>query len=814
MIIRRALALLILPLALSLFAPIARGAQPPTASPQQARPGITVPIPGEAPVEIVRDRWGVPQIRAASERGTYFGLGYAHAQDRLWQMEFQRRAASGRLAEILGQGVLPSDAFLRTVGLRRAAEEAWSRLEPEARRPIEAYAAGVNAFVASQSDAQLPPEFGILKIKPAPWTPVDSLLILKLVSWSLAVGGNWQDELLRVRLAAQLGPERAAQLMPVASTDDPLVVPQDGQAAPAARSSGAGAPAEPPVLASVAPSAYTELFAVDRMLQQSLGIGRAANGSNAWVIDGRRSTTGKPILANDPHLGTQAPAFWYLAALRGGQLHAIGATIPGLPAIVIGRNQHIAWGITNSMVDTQDLYVEQVDLVHNTAAYQGVQEPMRVISETLSVKDAAPLTLTVRVTRHGPLIADGTKPGEQPLALRWVGHDAEDRTIESLMRMAKAQDWARFREALKLFKAPMQNVHFASVAGDIAYMMPGALPIRARGDGNQPAPGWTGSHEWTRYAPFEELPQSLNPPQGYLASANNQIAPASYPYRLSNGYSPAYRALRIAELIEDEDKLSVEDMQRMQADQYSVQARELLPYLHEIAPTTQLQHEALRLLKRWDGKMSARSPQAAIFQAWYRALPRRIFADELGPQLWDSYRRETNFIAILLPELLKGQGGPWCDDLSTPGRDDCQAIVAAAFDDGLQEMARLQGSQRPAEWRWDHVHQMRFPHRPFDGNPQLQPTFSRSIPFGGDDVTLNVAPPEDDSYNSSHAAQYRQLVDLSEIEASRFMVSLGQSGLPSSEHYDDLLERWRRVKYLPMRLERGHEGAAESELEP
>ncbi len=747
-----------------------------------------------APVQIVRDRDGVPHIRAASEADALFALGYVHAQDRLWQMEFQRRIGQARLSELFGPSTLATDKFLRTLGVYRAAQSAYAALAPDPRALLEAYAAGVNASIAA-SAGRLPIEFTILGVTPEPWRPEDSLAWAKMMAWDL--GGNWSEELLRERLAAQVGPEAAAQLMPASASDDPLILPDGGMSVAGAGSATAAQQAGP--LAGAELDAAGELLALGRALEE-LGLGGDHVGSNNWVIAGSRTASGKPLLANDPHLGSRIPSIWYLAHVSGGAIDAIGATLPGLPGIVIGHNARIAWGVTNTGPDVQDLFVERLN-ERNEVMYQGRWEPVTVIPEVIKVKGEEDVPLFVRVTRHGPLISDVTEGDGRPLAFRWTALDPQDRTLEAFLDINRAQGWDEFRAALRHYHAPMQNFVYADVDGNIGYYAPGALPVRGRGDGTAPVEGWSGLHDWQGYVPFAELPHDFNPERGYIATANNQVAPGSYPYLISSSFAAPYRAQRIVEQIEAQSELTVASMAALQGDIVSLQARALLPYLTAIEGANEAERAALELLRGWDGAMTGESAAAAVYQGYYNALAEAVFGDELRAIYADDYYAKTDFHAIVLQRVLGGEAAAWCDDVNTPAPEGCDAALGRALADGLASMAEAQGSPEVGGWRWDRAHIARFPHNPFDEVAALQPLFSRSIANGGDDFTVNVAPPDrDELYYQYHLPSYRQIIDLADLDGSRFMQTTGQSGNPVSAGYANLIAPWQRVEYLPMRF--------------
>jgi penicillin amidase len=747
-----------------------------------------------APVTIVRDANGIPHITGQSEADALFGLGYAHAQDRLWQMEYQRRVGTGRLSEAVGAGALSADRFLRTLGTGRAAESAYQNLDPDTRALLDAYSAGVNAFLDANR-GNLPPEFLILGITPEPWRPQDSLAWVKMMSWDL--GGNWDEELARARFQAQVGPDAAEQLLPAAAADDPLILPDGGDSVTGAAGALSARNATPPA-ATRAPAAWSELAAIGEQIELGLGLGGEHVGSNNWVIAGSRSATGKPILADDPHLGTQIPALWYLAHVTGGSLDVAGATLPGLPGVVIGHNGRIAWGVTNTNPDVQDLFVERVN-ARNEALYRDQWEPLTVIPETIKVKGEEDVELFVRVSRHGPLISDVIDGTGDPLAFRWTALDPEDNTLRAFLGINRAQSWEEFTEALRSYHAPMQNFVYADVDGNIGYFAPGAVPIRAAGDGRVPAEGWSGANDWTGYIPHEELPQDVNPTRGYIATANNRLVPDSYPYLISTDWAAPYRAQRIVELIEARPTHSVDDMAALQADVVSLQARDLLPALTSISPEDAQGRAAIDLLKAWDGTMAGDSAAAAVYAAYYHALPEAVFADELRDAYADEYHTSGNDHSIVLERVLLGDLGAWCDDVNTPEAEGCDAALSQALAEGLETMAEVQGTPDVRAWRWDKAHVVVFPHNPFNNVEALRPIFSRTIPNGGDAFTVNVGPiRRTELYRQYNVPSYRQLIDLADLGASRFMHTTGQSGNLLSGAYGDWLERWQRVEYVPI----------------
>jgi penicillin amidase len=775
----------------------------------------TVTVAGPAgPIEIVRDADAIPHIFAASKLDALFGLGYVHAQDRLWQMEFQRRIGFGRLSEIFGSATLPQDRFLRTVGFGRAARAAWDRTSPWAKQQVDAYLRGVNAFIDSHHGARLPPEFSLLRFEPEPFTGPDVVVWVKMMAWDLSA--NYSFELLRDDLARVVGEQRMNELMPPYAVNGLSITgdqtgPDDGLGS--GGSHGTGRTGYGQSAAAFASALSQGDSGVAAFL---LGNARAeALGSNNWVIDGTLSATGRPMLANDPHLGSKVPSTWYLAHVSGGDFDVIGATLPGAPAIAIGRNRFIAWGETNVAADVEDLYHERLDPSGSAAEFRGAWEPIRSIRETIVVKGSAPVEVNVRVTRHGPIVseainainAESTKTPKpaplEPLAFRWTALDDDDTTLQSFLRLNEARTWEQFTGALQDFVVPSQNFVYADVDGHIGYYAPGRVPVRASGDGSRPAEGWTGAAEWTGWVPFAEMPHLYDPPQHFIVTANNRPAPPSYRYNLGFEWAEPYRARRIVDLIRQKPRFEASDFARIQSDTHSLHAAALLPeLLRHARPDNDTDRRAIELLKNWDFQASGDSAAAAIFAAWFHHLAPAIAGDELGPIALDAYAGRFTFITRFVTTVLASGSSPWCDNAGTKAVETCDDAVTAALRDGVGDLERILGGDM-AHWRWDSVHRAMFPHQGLDAVPALRPLFSRSVPNGGDWSTVNVGPvAADHLYEQRSIPGYRQIVDLSPANQSRFLDAVGESGHFLSTHYDDYLRDWQQVRHKPMRMNR------------
>jgi len=723
------------------------------------------------PVTVIRDRWGVPHLYAENNHDLFFAQGYVHAQDRLWRMEFSRRISLGRLSEVLGDETLDEDKFLRTVDLYGAAQKDWAALDAETRQYLEDYAQGVNAFIASHQD-RLPIEFLLLGFKPEPWTPVDSLAWGKLMCLSL--GGNWETELLRARLIAHLGEEKTRDLLPPYSDAGPFIIP------PETRSY---ADLGNPILPDLA--------------QQAPGI-----GSNNWVVDGSKTVSGKPLLANDPHLDIQLPSIWYEMGLHGGDFDVVGATFPGVPAVIIGHNARIAWGVTNLGPDVQDLYLEKLN-PDNPDQYEfmGQWEDMESRVEEIKVKDQDPVMLTVRVTRHGPLLNDAVEGLEQPTALRWTALD-EMSLFTSVLRINLAQDWPSFRDALRYWDAPSQNFVYADVEGNIGYQSPGKIPIRAQGDGTVPVPGWSGEYEWTGYIPFDELPYVYNPPTHLVVTANNKVVPDDYPYFMASDWSPGYRAQRITDLLTAKmaaGPLTPDDFRDIQADLYLLPAEFLTSHLLQVTPENEIQERALSQVREWDNVADADSASAAIAIVFYDQLVQAIFADELGDELCEDYGGRPTAVRAILAEA----DNPWFDDLTTPAVETRQEIVQRAFA-ATVDFLRDELGNRPETWAWGRLHSATFVSDPLgqSGIALLERLVNKGpFPTGGTGYTVNNAS-YGEAYEQEMVASYRQIIDLSDWNNCRSQHTTGQSGQPMHKHYADMIQAWRAVEHHPMLFDR------------
>ena len=789
-----------------------------------------------APVDIFRDADSITHVYGATKLDAFYGLGYAHAQDRLWQMEFQRRVGMGRLSEVFGQATVSTDRFLRTLGTGRAARSAWDALPAESKTAIDAYVAGVNAFISTHHGSALPLEFTILRFEPEPWSGPDVLAWVKMMAWDLSK--NYSLELLRHDLMALVGTQKSADLFPPYAADG-LTILSDadivrGPERAALHKPDVGRPfqgrqrrgperaalQQPAVIPDVArpfqgrdQGSLSDAFASAAIP----GFGSAL-GSNNWVVDGTMTASGKPLLANDPHLDAQIPSLWYLAHLSAPGYDVIGATLPGAPVVVIGRNTSVAWGETNVMADVQDLYREHIDATGRFAEFRGAQEPMRIVKETIVVKGEASIALDVRITRHGPLISDAINatnaadrtraprpPPVDPIAFRWTALDAEDSTFTAMLHLNDAHNWTEFTAALRDFIVPQQNFVYADVDGHIGYYAPGHFPVRASGDGLSSVDGWTGEAEWTGWVPFDELPHAFDPPEHFIVTANNKIVPPSYPHAIGGEWSEPYRAQRIVDRLKAKSMLTPDDFASIQADTYSLHAKALLPVLlQRVHPIDAQDTQAVTMLRQWNFDARGDSAASAIFQAWYYELPGLILEDELGSSVVSDYRGNdrSSYRSRFILNTLATKDSPWCDDVRTPEKESCDDTASKALHSGIARLTKQLGSDM-GTWRWDAVHHAVFAHSTLDTIPVLGRWLRRTMPHGGDWSTIDVGPVYAPKPFDQHALPgYRQIVDLSPANDSRFLDAVGQSGHVLSPHYDDALPLWAAGKQRKMRMDR------------
>jgi penicillin amidase len=782
----------------------------PETSGEIALPGLA------APVVVRRVPPGVPHLYARSAHDLFFAQGYVHAQDRLWQMEMNRRAGDGELSALFGAATLDADRALRAFGIRRAAERDWAVLSPAARAALVAYAGGVNAFIATHR-GRLPLEFTLLRDTPRPWTPVDSLTWGKLMALNLSL--NFSYEILRSQLAARLGAAAADELMGPYPADQPVIVPR-------------GAPSPPPKAAAAGRDdpAGGPVWARDPAVQA--GLARLASlgglrrgwgsmwGSNAWVVGGAATATGKPLLANDTHLGLQMPSVWYQIGLHGGGYDDVGFSFPGMPFVVLGHNRRIAWGITNSCADVQDLYLERLDGARYLLA--GAWRDLAVRHETIEVRGGKPVDFAVRETAHGPIVNDAVPElkGSPPMALRWTAL-AGAPLIDGLMALDQAGDWAGFRRALGFWDVPSLDFLYADVDGNIGYQMTGKVPLRAPGHtGLVPVPGWTGAAEWRGFIPFAALPSVENPASGFLVAANNKIVADGYRYFLAYDMADPYRARRITDRLAGRRGLTRRDMRDLQAETYGLPAAALRPYLLAAArPRGDLERQAVERLREWDLRYEPDAVGATIFEVWYWSFLGDVLGDELGGPLLEQYRAAGLGEVPAIVTLMGRPGDPLFDDRRTPQVERRDDIVRRSFARTVAALARRYGADTRT-WRYGSLHAITFVHQPLgaSGIAPLEWIFnSASVPARGTAFTVDsaVADPVHPfaRYAVNFGSSQRAIYDLQSFDRSLWVNSTGESAHAFHPHREDQIVPWEAIEHYPMTgSEKAVEAAAEATL--
>ena len=746
-----------------------------------------------ARVEILRDRYGVPHIFAASDDDAYFALGYCHGQDRLFQMDVLRHLGQGRISELFGEKTLKTDRLFRTLDLHGVGRRMVAQARPEARSALEAYARGVNLAAGEASGTALPIEFAILGMGFEAAKPDDFLGILGYMAWGLEM--SWVFDPLVERLVAKVGAERATELLPWNFGGEPAVHP-------AASTSVAHAPHASKGHAR----ADLSLFDLSDFETQLLATVPALRASNNWVLGPSKTTTGRPILANDPHLGHGLPPIWYEAHLVSPSLDVAGVTIPGLPLVAIGRNRDIAWGMTNVMLDGGDFFLEKVegDRVLSRGEWLRLEERV----EEIRVRGGATERLVVRSTPHGPLVGQLLEDEQRALAYRWNFMAATDANeIEGFYLLNRARDWSSFREALSHFGAIAQNVAYADRGGHIGLQTSGRIPRYKppKLEGTRFRDGWDGSEDWDGFIPFEDNPSSFDPPQGWLASANNPTV-AQSSYYISDQWEPVDRIRRIHELIGSKQALSVQDVTRMQADTILAPARNLVPIVLDAFDAAPARDghvaEALDVLRAWDFDMRSEVAAPVLFACFQRRLYEAIFADEMGAELAKAWRSKANLWAIMVGTVVERRLDHWFDRADSPEREDRAAVFRAAFEQAVRDAVRRFGDD-PRSARWGALHTLTFHHALGRGSQLLALYFDRG-PFGvpGHAGTVNKMEAPFDGHEVTIGPSTRQITDLGDLDASLAVLPGGQSGSPASPHYDDQLRLWLRGEHHPLPLSR------------
>ncbi|MCD5322436.1 MULTISPECIES: penicillin acylase family protein [Pontibacillus] len=723
----------------------------------------SISVPGlKDTVYVTRDKSGVPHIEANNTQDLFMAQGYVQAQDRLFQMDMARRQASGRLSEVAGEDALNQDKYFRTLGLRRAAEKSYQAYTEEAKQVMEWYAEGVNAYIEqAKNEKALPIEFTLLGGAPELWTPIDSLTIGKYMAFDL--GGHWERQAFHYYLLQHYPEDQALELFSTYPEKAPTIIKSD------------------------------ELDIASSF--EGAVIPHAFNGSNNWVVSGERTASGSPLLADDPHLGLATPSIWLQMVLDSPEYQVSGVIFAGIPGIILGHNQDIAWGVTNTGPDVQQLYLEKRNPKdENEFLYEGKYEKATIYKETIDIKDKDSIQYKVVETRHGPIISEFAEESgkDTVLSLRWTALDSSTE-LEAILLMNKASNWGEFEKGLEKFLVPAQNFVFASKDGTIAYKANGKIPIYKEGeDALLPLEGWEKENDWNGFIPFDELPTVINPDKGFIATANNKVIGEEYPYHLSNNWAQPYRYKRIEEVLEKTKNATAEDMKKLQMDQMNLQAKEFVPMFMEYMNTDNLstrEKEAVERLQAWDFVDDAKQSQPLLFHTWMKTLTDRLYED-LPESMDPLFKGKGQTTDELLRKAHKGKNVKWVEE-----QGGMEVLVQETFQETVRSLTEQYG-EKIDEWEWGHYHQVAFKH-PLSSISFLDRFFNSEdpIPVGGSRVTVMAASYNEETGIVNHGASWRFVLDGSDFTKGSHIVGPGQSGHFRSPWYHDQREDWVKGDY-------------------
>lgn len=735
-----------------------------------------------AEVTVYRDKFAVPHIYAQNERDLYLAVGYCMAQDRLFQMDLIRRVTLGRLAEVVGEKAVKIDHLMRALRIDAKSRLMMSKTDPAVMEAARAFCRGVNQYVEQHRD-RLPVEFAILGYTPDRWEPAHVFNVASYMAFDLSTG--WKTEVMFHKVLAKAGRERLQAILPDMPAYKDVIYPEFAKL-----------PADPKIDAT--------LLAGAEMLEQ-IGL-TVFCGSNNWVVSGKKSVTGKPILANDMHLGLNAPGIWYqmhqVAADTG--LDVTGVVVPGQPFVTAGHNLHMAWGFTNVMVDDMDFYQEKINPANpDEYEFNGRWRPMEVKTEKIKVKGGKIVEKKIRFTHRGPIISEFKKLKGSALSMRWTGN-AYSNESRTLYLLARAHNWDDFKNAVRTFNSVSQNIVYADINGNIGLYCSAGVPLREKGTGREIMPGWTDRYDWKGFVPFEELPHSYNPASGFLASANNKTVGDDYPYYISSWFAPGYRFRRIKEMLVSKEKFSIEDFKKMQADWKSKMVEDLRPDIVQVlkgaASLSSLEKQSAALLENWDGVMATESAAPALFEEFYVAFLRNAFKDELGQDLFDEFISSAYAANAAVKRLWADRDSVWYDNVeNTDKKEGFRDIVLQSFKDAVARLKTNLGDV-PEKWQWGRIHQLTLAH-PLGSVKILDRVFGLNrgpFPVGGSSHTVS---PYQYKYKKPfdvyHGSSHRHIYSLADWNDSLTIIPTGTCGVPASPYYCDQTQLYLANKYHP-----------------
>jgi penicillin amidase len=739
-------------------------------------------------VNIFRTENAVPYIEAKTEEDAAFALGYVHAQERMFQMDLIRRAAEGKLSEILGTKTIAVDKLFKTVGLYKKAVDHYSKLDETSKKILSAYSKGINSYIEERR-GNLSIEFDVLGYEPELWIPEHSYVIGKLLAWELNI--SWWTDIAFTHLVQKLGEEKVKEIIPDFPENAPVIIPNE---------------------IKKFTKLNTDFIKADRQYRELFGIRGTHLGSNNWVVNGKMSATGKPIIANDPHLMLGTPSKWFVAIIRSDNWNAEGFTLPGLPVIVIGKNQSIAWVVTNVMADDADFYVEEIDSSKNNYLLDGKWQPLIKLNEEIIVKDSAIVEFTVNQTHRGPIVSDVynidlEKPKERNrsavISMRWTALDFSN-DFSAMFKINKAENWTEFKDALEDYNAPGQNFIYADTLGNIGYVCAAKLPKRKNESPTFTYDGTTSENDWKDFIPFRLMPKLFNPSQNYIASANNKTV-KNFPYHISNLWEPPSRIISIDSMLNSKEKHSVDDFKSYQNNIYSPFAKgmtaEILSAFENVTINDENLKLSIELLRKWNFEMDRFSQAPTIYSVFMQKLMQNIFMDEMGEELFEEYIFMANVPMRVVPRMLHEGSSIWFDDVSTEKEENKNDIIRKSLTDALAELEITLGS-RISKWQWGEIHTVEFEHF-FSGiSSVLDPIINIGpFPISGDGTTVALTEYSlNKPYETAIGPSMRFIYDFAAPEKMNLILPTGQSGHIMSEHYSDMTKHWLSGNYIEIDL--------------
>ena len=730
-------------------------------------------------VTVYRDEFAVPHIYAKNEEDLYRATGYCMAQDRLWQFDLIRRATTGELSEIFGEDMLDADQMLRMLRIPEKSRFILEHTDEEVINMLTAFSDGVNQYIDTHQN-NLPPEFSILGYKPDKWLPEHSINLIGYMAWDLTM--PWHIETVFQRIREKVGDEMFAKLVPDLDLQKSVVYTEIGE--------------NESVMGTDSPY----LAASEKLKDLGLEI---FNGSNNWAVSGEKSISGKPLFSNDMHLGLSAPGIWYtMHQVVEGKFNVTGVAVPGQPLVVAGHNEHIAWGMTNVMVDDMDFYYETINPANpDEYLFNGEWRSLDVRKEIIKIKGGETVERVNRFTHRGPIVTKQKKMDEEkPISMRWVGNEPSDE-MRSLYLMNRARNWEDYKNALKTFVSVSQNIAYADINGNIGIYCAAGVPMRDGWNGLEIVPGETDKYDWNGLVPFDELPHSYNPKSGYVSSANNRSAGDDYPYHISHWYAPQYRIDRIREMLTEKSLLSIDDYKRMQGDHKSKLVESMIDKINYVLASkndlNDIEMQSAKLLEEWDGILTKESIATTIFDQFHLELIQNLFLDELGEDLYADFTKVEYTPYLAIDKIWIDGNSMWCDDINTEAIENLEDVINQSFQDAIAELSARFGDDLE-NWRWGKVHGLILEH-PMGGVAILDKIFDFNrgpYPVGGSSHTVSPYRFErSNPYNVNYGASHRHIYDTSDWDKSLSIIPTGISGIPASKHYCDQTQSYVDNEY-------------------